>query len=110
MQPTFFHNGAFTRLEDALRFHLSPVAGAAAYNPAQAGLDADLQGPLGPTQPVLDKLDPLMQTPVALSNAEFRQLLAFITNGLLDPKARPENLRKLLPARLPSGRPVHNFQ
>jgi cytochrome c peroxidase len=110
MQPTFFHNGAFTRLEDALRFHLNPVAGAATYNPAQAGLDADLQGPLGPTQPVLDKLDPLMQTPVALSNAEFRQLLAFITNGLLDPKARPENLRKLLPARLPSGRPVHNFQ
>ena len=32
------------------------------------------------------------------------------SNGLLDPKARPENLRKLIPTRLPSGRPVHNFQ
>ena len=110
VQPTFFHNGAFTRLEDALRFHLDPAAGLAAYDPAQAGLDADLQGPLGPTQPLLDRLDPLMQAPPALSEEEFRQLLAFVSNGLLDPKARPENLRKLIPARLPSGRPVHNFQ
>ena len=110
LQPTFFHNGAFTSLEDALRFHLDPAAGLAAYDPVQAGLDADLQGPLGPTQPLLDRLDPLMQTPVALSDDEFKQLLAFLTNGLLDPKARPENLRKLIPARLPSGRPVHSFQ
>jgi cytochrome c peroxidase len=110
LQPTFFHNGAFTRLEDALRFHLDPAAGLAAYGPAQAGLDADLRGPTGPKQPVLDRLDPLLQTPVALSDEEFRQLLGFLDNGLLDPKARPENLRKLIPARLPSGRPVHNFQ
>ena len=110
LQPAFFHDGAFTRLEDALRFHLDPAAGLAAYDPAQAGLDADLQGPLGPRQPVLDRLDPLMQTPVALSEEEFRQLLAFLNNGLLDPKARPENLRKLIPARLPSGRPVQVFQ
>jgi cytochrome c peroxidase len=57
-----------------------------------------------------DPFDPLMRTPVALGDGEFRQLLAFLANGLLDPKARPENLRKLIPARLPSGRPVHNFQ
>ncbi|MET0648232.1 MAG: cytochrome c peroxidase [Pyrinomonadaceae bacterium] len=110
VQPTFFHNGAFTRLEDALRFHLNPAAGLATYDPAQAGLDLDLQGPQGPTAPLLERLDPLMQTPPALDDAEFRQLLAFLTNGLLDPKARPENLRKLVPARLPSGRPVHVFQ
>jgi cytochrome c peroxidase len=110
LQPTFFHNGAFTRLEDALRFHLDPAAGLVTYDPAQAGLDSDLQGPQGPTGPLLGRLDPLMQTPPALGEAEFRQLLAFLTNGLLDPKARPENLRKLLPARLPSGRPVHVFQ
>ncbi|HEX8338896.1 MAG TPA: hypothetical protein VF621_19410 [Pyrinomonadaceae bacterium] len=110
LQPTFFHNGAFTRLEDALRFHLDPAAGLAAYDPARAGLDADLQGPRGPSEPPLGRLDPLVQTPVALSGAEFRQLLAFLNNGLLDPKARPENLRKLVPARLPSGRAVHDFQ
>ena len=110
LQPTFFHNGAFTRLEDALRFHLDPTAGALAYDPAQAGVDADLQGPTGPTQEVLDRLDPLLQTPVALNEDEFRQLLAFVRNGLMDPKATPENLRKLIPQRLPSGRPVHTFQ
>jgi len=33
-----------------------------------------------------------------------------LTDGLLDPKAGPANLRKLIPTRLPSGRPVHNFQ
>ena len=110
LQPTFFHNGAFTRLEDALRFHLDAAAGAPAYDPAQAGVDADLQGPTGPTQPVLDRLDPLMQTPVALDETEFRQLLAFVGKGLLDPRARPESLRKLIPKRLPSGRPLHVFQ
>jgi cytochrome c peroxidase len=110
LQPAFFHNGAFTRLEDALRFHLDPAAGLSAYDPAQAGLDSDLQGPTGPSQPLLERLDPLMQAPVALSDAEFQQLLAFLSNGLLDPKARPENLRKLIPARVPSGRPVHDFQ
>ena len=110
LQPTFFHNGAFTSLEDALRFHLDPAAGLAAYDPAQAGLDLDLQGPQGPTQDLLNRLDPLMQSPPALGDEEFRQLLAFLNNGLLDPKARPENLRKLIPARVPSGRPVHNFQ
>ncbi|HEX8119504.1 MAG TPA: cytochrome c peroxidase, partial [Pyrinomonadaceae bacterium] len=110
LQPAFFHNGAFTRLEDALRFHLNPAAGLQTYDPSQAGLDADLQGQTGPTQPLLERLDPLMQNPVALSDEEFRQLLAFLSNGLLDPKARPEHLRKLIPARVPSGRPVHNFQ
>ncbi|HEX7957681.1 MAG TPA: cytochrome c peroxidase [Pyrinomonadaceae bacterium] len=110
LQPAFFHNGAFTRLEDALRFHLNAAAVAPAYDPAQAGVDADLQGPPGPTQPVLERLDPLLQTPVALDEEEFRQLLAFVRDGLLDPRARPESLRKLIPARLPSGRPVHTFQ
>lgn len=61
-------------------------------------------------RPPPDRPAPLMQTPVALGDEEFRQLLAFITNGLPDPKARPENLRKLIPARPPSGRPVHSFQ
>src|ERR1044072_3973021 len=65
VQPTFFHNGAFTSLEDALRFHLNPAAGLAAYNPAQAGLDADLQGPQGPTQPLLQRLHPPLPKPRA---------------------------------------------
>jgi hypothetical protein len=34
----------------------------------------------------------------------------FVRNGLLDPNAKPEKLRKLIPKTLPSGRPVHLFE
>ena len=70
----------------------------------------DLRGPTGPIAPVLSRLDPAMATPINLSNDEFRQLVDFVKNGLLDPKARPENLRKLIPRRVPSGRPIQIFQ
>ncbi len=110
LQPTFFHNGAFTRLEDAVRFHLDARGSARGYNPAQAGLDADLRGPRGPRSPVLERLDPALATPVNLSNAEFRWLVDFLRVGLQDPKANAHNLRRLIPRRLPSGRPGANFQ
>ena len=110
MQPAFFHNGAFTRLEDAIRFHLDAAGQAPNYNPTAAGVAPDLRGPLGPIEPVLVRLDPAVAAPVNLSNDEFRQLVDFVRNGLLDPKARPENLRKLIPRRVPSGRPIQIFQ
>ena len=110
LQPAFFHNGAFTRLEDAVRYHLDALRSAPSYNPAQAGLDADLRGPRGPIAPVLARLDPALAIPVTLSNREFRQLVAFLRSGLLDPRANPHDLRKLIPARVPSGNPVHTFQ
>jgi cytochrome c peroxidase len=31
LQPTFFHNGAFTRLDDAVRHHLDVLASARSY-------------------------------------------------------------------------------
>ena len=110
LQPAFFHNGAFTRLEDAIRFHLDAAGQAPNYNPTAAGVAPDLRGPLGPIEPVLVRLDPAVAAPVNLSNDEFRQLVDFVRNGLLDPKARPENLRKLIPRRVPSGRPIQIFQ
>lgn len=110
LQPSFFHNGAFTRLEDAVRYHLNAVGSAPSYSPVAAGVAADLQGPPGPMAPVLARIDPSLATPVTLSNDEFRQLVAFLRHGLLDPRANPHELRKLIPARVPSGRPVHVFQ
>ena len=110
LQPAFFHNGCFTRLEDAVRYHLDAVGAAPSYNPVLVGVAADLQGPQGPIAPVLARIDPALATPVTLSSDEFRQLLAFLRTGLLDPKANPHDLRKLIPARVPSGRPVHVFQ
>jgi cytochrome c peroxidase len=110
VQPTFFHNGAFTRLEDAIRHHLNVRKSARTYDPARAGVDTDLQRPMGPIEPVLERLDPLVAKPTALTPEEFRQLVEFVREGLLDPRAKPENLRKLIPSSVPSGRPLQLFQ
>jgi cytochrome c peroxidase len=110
LQAAFFHNGAFTRLEDAIRFHLDAAGRAAAYSPEAAGLDEDLREPSGPSDPVLARLDPLLETPVVLTDDEFRQLVAFVRDGLLDRRARPQVLRRLIPRSVPSGRPVHVFE
>jgi cytochrome c peroxidase len=112
LQPTFFHDGAFTRLEDAVRHHLDVFASAGAYDPAAAGVAPDLVGlgQLGPVSPVLARLDPLLAHPIYLTDEEFRQLLDFVRGGLLDPRARPERLRELVPKAVPSGRPVLKFE
>jgi cytochrome c peroxidase len=110
LQPAFFHNGAFTCLEDAVRYHLNAIGSAPNYHPVLAGLDFDLQGPMGPIGPVLARVDPALATPVILSESEFEQLIAFLSTGLLDPKATAHNLKKLIPSDVPSGRPVHTFQ
>lgn len=110
LQQAFFHNGAFTGLEDAVRYHLDALGSAPSYDPTRAGLAADLRGPRGPIDPVLDRIDPALAIPVVLSSRQFRQLVAFLRSGLLDPKANEHDLRKLIPARVPSRNPVHTFQ
>ena len=110
LQPSFFHNGAFTRLEDAVRYHLDAPGSAPHYNPALAGLDDDLQGLMGPIGPVLARIDPGLATPVILSESDFNHLIAFLRTGLRDSKATAHNLRKLIPSHLPTGRSVHTFQ
>ena len=107
LQPAFMHNGAFVHLEDAIRYHLDPRGQAAHYSTAL--LPADLQQ-TGPLQPVLDALDPLLSVPVVLTDEEFSALVDFVANGLLDPAARPEHLRRFVPQRLPSGREGLQFQ
>lgn len=110
LQPTFFHNGAFTRLEDAIRHHLDVTSSVNNYNPLAAGVALDLRGSPGPMAPVLARLDPLLAGPIHLTDEEFRQLVDFVSNGLLDSRAKPENLRKLVPKSVPSGRPVLTFE
>jgi len=110
MQPTFFHDGAFTSLEDAIRHHLNVFESARNYSPSAQHLDADLSGPIGPLEPILARVDPILATPIQLSDEEFRQLVDFVRNGLLDKRARPGKLRKLVPASVPSGRPTLRFE
>ena len=108
LQPAFMHNGAFVRLEDAIRYHLDAKSGATSYTTAR--LPADLQGPTGPLESALARLDPMLRAPVELTDEEVGSLVDFVRDGLLDPDARPERLRRLIPERLPSGRPGLVFQ
>lgn len=110
LQPAFFHNGAFTRLEDAIRHHLDVLASARGYDPGTAGIDQDLRAPMGPIEPVLARIDPILATPIELTDHEFQQLLDFVRNALLDRRATSDGLKKQIPKSVPSGFPVLNFQ
>jgi len=110
LQPAFFHNGAFTRLEDAIRHHLDVFASARSYNPVRAGVDRDLTRRLGPIEAVLDRIDPLLATPIDLSAREFNALVAFVRDGLLDERAKRQSLCDLIPAAVPSGFPPMRFE
>jgi cytochrome c peroxidase len=108
--PGFFHNGAFIRMEDAIRHHLNVYKSARTYNPVEAGVPQDLAHRVGPIEPVLKRLDPLLQTPIHLNKGEFDDLVSFIRDGLLDERVKAENLCKLVPAQVPSGLPVLEFE
>ena len=110
VSPAFFHNGAFTTLEDAIRHHLDVEQSARHYNPLAAGVDPDLALRLGPIEPVLAKLDKRLRSPIHLSRGEFRDLVAFVRDGLFDKRASPKNLCKLVPGSVPSGQPVLEFE
>lgn len=110
LQAAFFHNGAYTRLGDAIRHHLDAAQSARAYDPRRAGVDRDLRQRRGPIEPVLATLDPLLREPIALKEREFDDLLAFVRDGLLDPKARPAALCGMIPKAVPSGRALLSFQ
>ena len=110
LQPAFFHNGAFTRLEDAIRHHVDVFDSARNYSPVSAGVDRDLTHRLGPIEPVLDRIDPLLATPIDLSPREFNALVAFVRDGLLDERAKRQNLCDLIPAAVPSGFPAMRFE
>jgi cytochrome c peroxidase len=108
-QPTFFHNGAFTRLEDAMRYHMNTVAASKTYSATAAGVAADLTRNTGPIAPALANLDPLLKTPVVLTTTEFNDLLSFVRDALLDDRARPEQLGRIIPAQVPSYLPLQRF-
>ncbi len=109
LQPAFFHNGSFTRLEDAIRHHLDVFTSARGYHPIPAGVDKDLML-IGPIEPVLDRVDPRLASPTYLRPAEFASLVAFVRNGLLDPRASHQSLCSLVPPSLPSGMAPLRFQ
>ena len=110
LQPAFFHNGAMVHLRDAIRHHLNVYESVRRYNPRTAGIDKDLTHRMGPMEPVLERLDPLLVTPIRLSRTEFDDLVAFVRDGLLDQKARKESLCSMVPREVPSGFSTMKFE
>jgi cytochrome c peroxidase len=109
LAPTFFHNGSFTRLEDAVRHHLDVERSLANYDPRTAGVARDLRLSQAPRRKLLKHLDPLVARPLRLSEREIADLVEFVRSGLLDPRATPERLLKLVPRELPSGLALPDF-
>jgi cytochrome c peroxidase len=110
LQPAFFHNGAFTSLEDAIRHHLDVEASVRTYDPIRAGVDEDLCFRMGPMDQVLARLDRNVARPVRLTAGELKSLVIFVRDGLLDARARPENLCRLVPESVPSGMTLAVFE
>ena len=110
LQPAFFHNGAFTKLDDAIQYHLNAIANAHSYNSTMAGVDKDLRYRLGPIDPVLARIDSHLSTPPQLTPDEVQYLISFVRDGLLDSRAQKQNLCKLPPASVPSGLTVMQFE
>ena len=110
LQPAFFHNGAFTRLEDAIRHHLDVEQSVHHYNAVEAGVDPDLTLRLASADAMLERLDPLLKEPIRLRDQEFRDLLSFVRDALLDDRARRYHLCPLIPDSVPSGLPLLTFE
>ena len=91
LQAALMHDGAFTSLEAAIRHHLDVVASANSYDPAAQSLPPDRTGSSGPLEPILARLDPLLATPKLLTGTQFDDLLAFVRDGLLDPRTTPRS-------------------
>ena len=82
--PPSSNSGAFTHLEDDYH-HLHVFESTRDYNPARTGVDQDLRLVLGPIEPVLVRVNPLLLNPPNLTREEFENLLTFCMDGPAGP-------------------------
>ena len=99
-----------TRIEDAICHHLDVFDSARNYDPKKAQVARDLRYRLGPIEPVLARVDRLLQTPIRLKGGEFEALVAFVRDALLDQRATKQHLCPLIPDSVPSGYSTMNFE
>jgi cytochrome c peroxidase len=98
----YFHNGAYSTLEAAVRHHLNPAAALENYNPAQLGpeLAESARNDAETRAALLSGIDPLLAAPIVLSEGEIADLLDFL-RGLEDPVAKLQFT--IIPETVPSG-------
>jgi cytochrome c peroxidase len=97
----WMHNGAYTTLEAAVRHHLDPVSALESYDAGQ--LDPMVRDSVQSIPGLLTTLDPLVSTPLELTDQEVADLLLFL-QALGSPPA--EDACALIPDSVPSGLPV----
>jgi cytochrome c peroxidase len=110
LQPAFFHNGAFTTLDDTVRHHLNVVGSLYGYNATRAGVAPDLRHRLAPADHVAATIDSLLRRPMRLTGQEEADLIQFLRTGLLDERAKASAICTHVPATLPSGAAPLKFE
>ncbi len=109
LSSPYMHNGAYTRLEDAIRHHTDPAAAYASYDITQIEPDMQAADGLKPAGPVFDRRNPVAlghdpgQRRIDLTDQQITQLVEFLKT-LTDP--RMNDTASLAPQTVPSGLPV----
>lgn len=104
----YMHNGAYTKLSDAVRHHLDPAAAYANYDLTQIEPDMQAFG-LNPSEPVFESANPVVlgsgpgQKHIELTEAQIADVVEFLKT-LTDP--RMLDTSDFAPASVPSGLPV----
>jgi cytochrome c peroxidase len=85
----WMHNGAYTTLEAAVRHHLDPRDAILRYDWQQLDplLQSTWRGAPIDNARLLSTLDPLVATPISLSDRDFDDLITFLREGLTDEAA-----------------------
>ena len=108
--PAYFHDGSFTDLDAAIRYHIDAISNAASYTPP-TDLAADLTK-IGPVDDMLDLIDPALDPgPAAdLTETDIANLVIFVGQALLDPKSAPEKQCAAKPNHVPSHNEMEEFE
>ena len=98
----YMHNGAYATLDAVIEHYNNVPQALRTYDASQLSPEVRVlhHGDDATVSAVLRNLDPRLQTPLNLTEAEKQQLITFLT-ALTDPAAR--DLSSVKPARVPSG-------
>lgn len=109
LSAPYMHNGAYAKLEDAIRHHTDPEAAYANYDITQIEPDMQAADGLKPAGPVFEKRNPVAlgrgpgQRRIDLTEEQITELVEFLKT-LTDP--RMNDTKSLAPDTVPSGLPV----
>lgn len=100
----WFHNGAYITLEGAIRHHLDPETALNSYdvNQLEESLQEEYRVNEKIAQGIMMSLDPLVSTPLELTDEEVDHLLTFL-EALTSPSARELEELVEVPSHVPSG-------